>query len=102
MAKIILSVTEKQGEYQGNKYHNFYIYSIDPETHNQQVLVGGEVEIFKIKADDFVACLNRNFGALNDPEIKTVNDIINLNIIPMYNKYGGVIDFTLSVPKSKK
>ena len=66
------------------------------------VVAGAEVEEMKIKADTFVAILNRNFGALNNPEIKQVKDIIGLHISPSYDKFGNVADFTLAIPEKKK
>lgn len=102
MAYTIVSVKEKQGEYNGVKYHNFIVYGINPDTTNSQVVAGAEVEEFKVKADNFVAILNRNIGALNNPDVKFVSDIIGLLISPVYNKFGGVDDFTLAIPDKKK
>lgn len=102
MAITIISVKEKQGEYQGKAYHNFNIFGINPDSTNSQVVAGAEVKDFKIKADNFVASLNRNFGALNDPDLKTVKDIIGLYISAVYDEWGNVSDFTLSVPEKKK
>lgn len=102
MAITIISVKEKQGEYQGKAYHNFNVYGINPESTNPQVVAGAEVKDFKIKADAFVACLNRNIGAMNNPDIKTVKDIIGLYINPVYDEWGHVADFTLAVPEKKK
>lgn len=102
MAYTIISVKEQQGEYQGRQYHNFIVFGLNPDSSNPQVIVGSEVEQMKIKADTFVAVLNRNFGAMNNPNIKTVKDILGLYIVPIYNKFGGVEDFTLAVPDKKK
>ncbi len=102
MAISIISVKEKQGNYQGKDYHNFNIFGINPDSTNPQVVAGAEVEEMKIKADTFVAILNRNFGALNNPEIKQVKDIIGLHISPSYDKFGNVADFTLAIPEKKK
>lgn len=102
MAYTIVSIKEQQGEYQGRQYHNYVVYGLNPNTSNPQVIVGGEIEQMKVKADAFVAILNRNIGALNNPEVKTVKDILGLYINPVYNKFGGVDDFTLAIPEKKK
>jgi len=102
MAYTIISVKEQQGEYQGIHYHNFIVFGLNPNTSNSHVIVGAEVEQMKIKADAFDAILNRNIGALNNPDIKTVKDILGLYINPVYNKFGGVEDFTLAIPEKKK
>lgn len=102
MAYTIVSVKEQKGEYQGRQYHNFVVYGLNPDTTNPQIIVGAEVEQMKIKADNFITILGRNLGALNNPDIKTVKDILGLLISPSYDKFGGVVDFTLAVPEKKK
>lgn len=102
MAISIISVKEKKGNYQGKDYHNFNIFGINPETTNPQVVAGAEVEEMKVKADAFVAILNRNIGALNTPDVKQVKDIIGLYISPSYDKFCNVADFMLAVPEKKK
>lgn len=99
--KTIISVKESKGEYQGKQYHNFNVYGLDPNTTNSSVVAGGEVEVMKIKADDFNSILYRNIGALNNPNIKQVTDIIGLYIQPVHNRWGNVEDFTLAVPEKK-
>ena len=95
----VISVKDSQGVYQDKQYHNFNVYGLNSDTTNPKVVAGGEVEVMKIKADDFVAILNRNIGALNAPNIKKVEDIIGLYITPVYNRWGNVEDFTLSIPE---
>lgn len=102
MAIRIISVKEQQGEYQGRQYHNFVVFGLNTESTNPQIVAGAEVEQMKMKADNFNAVLFRNIGALNKPDIKTVKDILGLNILPSYDKFGNVADFTLAVPDSKK
>lgn len=102
MAITIISVKEKKGEYQGRAYHNFVTYGLNPDSTNQQLVAGTEVKEFKMKADAFAACLNRNIGALNDPDIKTVKDVIGLHISPVYDEWGNMADFTLAIPEKKK
>ncbi len=102
MAYTIVSVKEQQGEYKGIQYHNYVVYGLNPNTTNPQVIVGAEVEVMKIKSDAFVSILGRNIGAMNNPDVKTVKDILGLYINPVYNKFGGVDDFTLAVPEKKK
>ncbi len=102
MAYTIVSVKEQQGEYKGIQYHNYVVYGLNPDTTNPQVIVGAEVEVMKIKADAFLSILGRNIGAINSPDVKTVKDILGLYINPVYNKFGGVDDFTLAVPEKKK
>lgn len=102
MAVSIISVKEKQGEYQGKAYHNCIIFGVLPEVTNPQVVAGCEVKEYKMKADAFNACLNRNIGMLNNPDIKTVSDVIGLHITPVFDEWGHMIDFTLAVPEKKK
>lgn len=101
MAKSIISVMEKQGEYKDVKYHNFYIYSVDPETTNPKVLGGVEVEEFKIKADVFPGMLNRALIALGDTTRTEAKDLVGLLISPVYAKFGVLADFTLALPPKK-
>lgn len=100
--KTIISVKESKGEFKGKQYHNFNVYGLDPNTTNSSVVAGGEVEVMKIKADNFNAVLYRNIGALDDPDIKQVSDIVGLLIQPVYDRWGNVADFTLSLPSKKK
>ncbi len=102
MAIQIISVKEQKGTYQGADYHNFKIFGLNPESTNPQVVSGVEVEEMKMKADAFVAVLNRNFGALGNPDLKQVKDLAGLYINPLYDKWGNVQDFTLAVPEKKK
>lgn len=102
MAITVISVKEKKGEFQGKSYHNFNIFGLSDESTNEQLIAGAEVKEFKIKADRFAECLNRNIGALGNPSVKKVQDIIGLYIMPVYNEFGNVIDFTLSIPDKKK
>lgn len=102
MAISIISVKEQKGEYQGKAYHNYVVYGINPDSTNPQVVVGADVEIMKIKADTFVAALNRNIGALGNPNVKQAKDILGLHIAPIYNKWGNVEDFTLAIPEKSK
>lgn len=101
MAMTVISVKSSVGEYQGVKYDNVLVYAMNPDSTNPKVLAGCEVEQLKIKTPEFNAMLYRNIGALNNPEIKEVKDIIGLMISPTYGKFGVVSDFTLAVPEKK-
>lgn len=72
MAISIISVKEKKGNYEGKDYHNFEIYGLNPYSSNKQVIAGGEVKIFKVKANVFVEVLKRNLEAINNPNISKV------------------------------
>lgn len=107
MAITIISVKEKKGTFEKDgksiDYHNFEIYGLNPFSTNEQVVAGGEVKTFKVKANTFVEVLKRNFDALNDSSITKVQDIIGLYISPVFGEWGakgGLDDFTLAVPKS--
>lgn len=102
MAITIVSIKEKQGEFQGRAYHNFNLFGLKDDGTNEQVIAGCEVKEFKIKADNFVSALNRNIKALANPGITHVKDIIGLCINPVYDEWGNVSDFTLLVPEKKK
>lgn len=99
MAMTVISVKRSSGEYEGNKYDNYMLYAMNPETTNPKVLAGCEVEQIKIKADAFPLILGRALGALGDPKLTDVKDIIGLYISPVYGKFGVVTDFTLALPK---
>lgn len=96
MALQIISCKRKAGDYEGRHYDNFVLTCADYESTNKSVVFGPDIEELKIKADAFSVSLGRNIGALNDPEIKVVQDIEGLLIVPVYNKFGNVVDFTLS------
>lgn len=107
MATTIISVKEKQGTFEKDgkviDYHNFEIYGLNPFSTNEQVVAGGEVKVFKVKAPVFVEVLQRNFEALNNPNITKVQDIVGLYISPVFGEWGakgGLDDFTLAVPES--
>lgn len=99
MAITIISVKEQKGEYQGKTYHNYVVYGINPDSKNSQVVCGSDVEQMKVKAEVFLAALNRNIGALGNPNVKDVRDMLGLHIVPVYNKWGNVDDFVLAIPE---
>ena len=101
MAITIISIKEKKGTYEGRDYHNYNIFGMNPDSNNTQLIAGAEVKEFKMKADAFVMALGRNLGTLNDPKITQAKDIIGLHILPVYNEFGNVTDFTLSLPDKK-
>lgn len=101
MAIQIISIKEKKGSYEGRDYHNFNIFGLNPDSENEQLIAGGEVKEFKIKASDFERAFKRNVDALNSSRLKDVKDLIGLFIVPVYNEFGNCQDFTLSIPVKK-
>lgn len=101
MAIQIISIKEKKGSYEGRDYHNFNIFGLNPDSDNQQLIAGGEVKDFKIKASDFEAAFKRNVDVLKSSRLKEVKDLIGLYIVPVYNEFGNCQDFTLSIPDKK-
>ena len=99
----IIALKRQTGEYQGKQYDNFNLICADYESKNKALIFGPEIETLKIKADDFMTSLGRCLATLGDKEITKAQHIEGLLINPVYNKYGGVVDFTLhksDTPKS--
>ena len=94
MALKILNCKRKTGEYEGRKYDNVVFCAIDENSTNRQLLFGPDVENLKIKADDFSVSFARNAETLD--YVNTVQDMQGLFIIPVYDKYGNMADFTLT------
>ena len=99
MAITIISIKEKKGNYEGRDYHNFNIFGLNYQSDNQQLVAGAEVKEFKIKASDFDTAFKRNVAALDNPRLEKVADLIGLYISPVYNEFGNVTDFVLSLPE---
>lgn len=102
MALTIISVKESQGEYMNRPYHNFVVSAMNPETTNPKIVAGCEVVQLKIKADEFPIVLGRAIGALGDPNVTKVQDIIGLYVLPVFDQWGKCTDFSLAVPEKKK
>ncbi len=103
MTMTVIGLKRKSGEYQGKKYDNFFIDVLIADSSDSTVIAGGDIAEFKIRADDFIAAMGRNIGALGSPNVKEAKDIIGLWFLPAYSKYQGVTtDFTLAIPEKKK
>lgn len=102
MAMQIVNLKRKNGEYEGRKYDNFNITTVDYESINSALVFGPDVDELKIKADVFLSELDRNIGALASPDVKEAKDIEGLFIAPFYNKYGQVIGFNLFMPPTQE
>lgn len=98
MALQIISCKRKTGTYEGKSYDNFNLMCADYLSTNESLVFGPDIEELKIKADNFMTALGRNFAALGDKyKTATVRDLEGMLIIPQYNKFGQCVDFTLSV-----
>lgn len=96
MAQQIVSLKHKTGSYEGNSYDNYIIHTTDYTSTNKALIFGPDTDDIKIKADVFAMELGRNIAMLNDPNIRVVEDIEGLLIVPIYNKFGTCTGFTLS------
>lgn len=94
MALILQTAKRKTGEYEGRRYDNVYLYAFDPDSKNEQLIFGPDVETIKMKYEDFCNAIARNVAALS--YVNTAKDAEGLFIIPVYNKFGNCTDFTLS------
>ena len=97
MALQIISLKRKAGEYQGVKYDNYVIHCVNYDSTNQSLIFGPDTEDLKIKADTFAMELARNVASLNSPNVKRVEDIEGLIIVPIYNKFGACTGFNLDL-----
>lgn len=91
MAMKVVNAKRKTGTFEGNAYDNVVILVTDDNTKNKQLLIGPDDDKLKIKADDFAFAMGRN----SENGFKGVQDIEGAIIVPVYNKYGNVVDFTL-------
>ncbi len=87
-AMQIMTIKESQGKFEGSEYHNFTLYCVNPVP-SKGVIFGPTIEVIKIKAEDFSSALERNLKALNNPAVKSVEDLSGLMIRPFYSKFGG-------------
>ena len=78
----ILGVTERQGNYEGNDYHNVYLHCCN----DNPDAVGKTVEQVKIRASDVMEVFG--FG-LNK---KKAEELLGKKIRVYYNRFGVVID----------
>ncbi len=98
MALQIISCKRKTGIFQGKPYDKFNLVCVDYLSTNASLIFGPDMEELKIKADNFMTALGRNFAALGDKyKGATVRDLEGMLITPHYNKFGQCIDFTLAV-----
>lgn len=96
----IVSLKHKTGSYEGNSYDNYVIHAVDYDSENKALVFGPDTEDIKIKAETFGIELGRNIAMLNSPDVKRVEDIEGLLIVPIYNKFGNCTGFNLSLGAS--
>ena len=99
MTITVISIKRKKGTFEGRDYDNTEVCGFVQNSTNEQVLCGQEVEICKFKTPVFTESLERNVAALNSPNVKETKDLVGLNFVPVYNKFGNCEDFILSVPE---
>lgn len=102
MTMTIQSIKRASGTYEGRNYDNIVVSGFVLNSMNQQVLCGEEIEVCKFKTPVFTESLDRNLKALGVPEINGISHLKGLLFSPVYNKFGGCDDFTLSLPDKKK
>lgn len=78
----IVGVTEAQGEYQGQKYHNLVLHTCEP--FDVEKGYGQVTDRLKLKWENAVELLNSVKG---DKSL-----LVGLSIQPIYNKFGNVIN----------
>ena len=98
MTITVISIKRKKGTYEGRDYDNTEVFGFVQNSTNEQLVCGQEVEVCKFKTPAFDESLERNLSALNSPNVKSVTDLVGLNFVPVYNKFGNCEDFMLSVP----
>ena len=96
MAFVVRSAKHKKGTYEGKDYDNVTIFAENPDSTNEQVLFGPEVEVLKMKTEDFKAALGRNRGN----GFTFADEMLDALIQPVYDKWGNVTDFTLFKPEA--
>lgn len=98
MALQIISCKRKTGTFKDVPYDNFNFICADYLSTNKSLIFGPDVEEIKIKADNFMTALGRNFAALGDKyKGATVRNLEGMLITPVYDKFGHCVDFTLAV-----
>lgn len=104
----ILSIKDAgEGEFEGVKYHNVTLYCVKPEP-DKGIIFGPSIEVIKFKSEDFYSAAEREIANLNNPAVKSVNDLEGLLIRPFYTKFGGkgivynADDFLLSLGETEK
>lgn len=104
----ILSIKDAgEGEFEGVKYHNVTLYCVKPVP-DKGIIFGPSIEVIKFKAEDFYSAAEREIANLNNPAVKSVDDLEGLLIRPFYTKFGGkgivysADDFLLSLGESEK
>lgn len=98
MALKILTAKHKKGEYQGRSYDNVLLFAVDESSMNEQLFFGPDVEQMKIKYAAFCDIVSRLSQAHD--YVKNVRDLEGLFIIPVYDKFGNVTDFSVSDGKT--
>lgn len=91
----IKSVKRASGTYEGRNYDNTIIYGFVQNSQNKQILAGDEIELCKFKTEVFNAALDRQSAIA--PNIAS---LIDKQMTPVYNKFGGCDDFILQADTS--
>lgn len=91
----IKSVKRASGTYEGRNYDNTIIYGFVQNSQNKQILAGDEIELCKFKTEVFNAALDRQSAIA-----PSVASLIDKQMTPVYNKFGGCDDFILQADTS--
>lgn len=91
----IKCIKRSSGIYEGRPYDNTLVYGFIQNSQNKQVLAGDEIELCKFKTEAFSAALDRQSAIA--PNIAS---LIDKQMTPVYNKFGGCDDFILQADTS--
>lgn len=89
----IFSIGRSKGNYQGNDYDNILFQCFSDYT-SKSHLAGTPAETLKVKADVVIDSLGKSLSSVN------WDDLIGMDILPQFNKFGQVSSFVLSAESS--
>lgn len=91
----IKCIKRSSGVFEGRSYDNTIVYGFVRNSQNEQVLAGDEIEFCKFKTSVFNAALDRQSAIAPN-----VAALIDKQMTPVYNKFGGCDDFILQADTS--
>ena len=90
---VIFDVERSKGNYQGADYDNIVFECFSDYT-SKNHLAGTPSEFVKVKSDIVIDCLGKSLSSIN------WDDVIGMELLPQYNKFGQVVSFSLSADSS--
>lgn len=90
---VIVSVSRSKGNYQGTDYDNI-IFQCFADIPPKSLLAGNAVETLKVKSEDAIDCFGKSLKSID------WDSLIGAEILPVYNKYGQVVSFTISAEEA--